>query len=108
MLQQTPAEMTGNRRADQLAKALASFVRAEFEAPVHVVSGFVDLLIEDARQNGMNGYLADLDKIKASLETKCIEFGDFLNCYAAGYCPVRSADLSPRSRGSDHTLGGVG
>jgi adenylate cyclase len=66
MLQQTPAVMTGNRHADQLAKALASFVRAEFEAPVHVVAGFVDLLIEDARQSGMNGYLPDLDRIKTA------------------------------------------
>ena len=52
--------------ADQLAKALASFVRAEFEAPVHVVSGFCDLLIEDAGRDGLEGYLEDIEKMKVA------------------------------------------
>ena len=58
--------MAASDGTDQLARVLASFVRAEFEAPVHVVAGFVDLLIEDARRDGLAGYLPDLEKIKSA------------------------------------------
>ncbi|UDL95381.1 response regulator [Lichenihabitans sp. PAMC28606] len=66
MLLQTPAPKSDTLETDQMARALASFVRAEFEAPVHVVAGFVDLLIEDAHRDGMDHYLSDLAKIKVA------------------------------------------
>lgn len=58
--------MTDTVEADRLTKALASFVRAEFQAPVHVVAGFCDLLIEDAGRDGLGRYLDDLGKMKAA------------------------------------------
>ncbi len=66
MSPQTQAAMAEVLETDRLAKALSSFVRAEFEAPVHVVAGFVDLLIEDATRDGLEPYMADLEKIKAA------------------------------------------
>ena len=58
-----PAETT---EAIQLARVLASFVRAEFEAPVHAVTGFIDLVIEDAARDSLDGYKPDLDKLKGA------------------------------------------
>ena len=58
--------MTDTVEADRLTKALASFVRAEFQAPVHVVAGFCDLLIEDAGRDGLGDYLDDLGKMKTA------------------------------------------
>lgn len=66
MLQTSEPATPDGMETDQLARVLASFVRAEFEAPVHVVEGFVDLLIEDAARDGMERYTADLDKLKAA------------------------------------------
>ena len=48
---------------EQVTRLLQAFVRAEFLAPVGAVSGFVEILREDAVRAGHTGYLDDLDRI---------------------------------------------
>ena len=50
----------------RLASAISAFVRAEFKAPVDVVSSFIDLLLEDAVRTGATSYQADLGIMKAA------------------------------------------
>ncbi len=51
---------------DPLARALASYMRAELEAPVDAVGGYIDLLIEDAERSGFAAYAPDLDKMRGA------------------------------------------
>jgi adenylate cyclase len=53
---------------ERLARAISSFVRAEFRAPVDVVSSFIDLVVEDATREGLSAFEADLQIMKASSE----------------------------------------
>ena len=85
MNQQT-ATPTAVENDDKVARALASFVRAEFETPVHVLAGFVDLLLEDARRDGFDGWMGDLEKIKLA--------SDQLNRLVAGLLEGSSRALS--------------
>ncbi|MCW6511098.1 adenylate/guanylate cyclase domain-containing protein [Lichenifustis flavocetrariae] len=51
---------------ERLARAISAFVRAEFIAPVDVVSSFIDLVIEDVAREQMASFRADLQTMKAS------------------------------------------
>ena len=53
-------------RDARLARAISDFVRAEFKAPVDVVSSFIDLLLEDVERVGLNSYKADLRTMKVA------------------------------------------
>lgn len=53
-------------RDDPVARALASFMRSEFAAPVDVVGGYIGLLTEDAERSHQTDYMADLGKMKAA------------------------------------------
>ncbi len=63
-----PTPPSGPDHDDPLARALASFMRAEFAAPVDVVGGYIGLLAEDAERSHHAGYAADLSKMKAAHE----------------------------------------
>ena len=49
-----------------LAKAISAYVRAEFKAPVDIVTSFIDLLLEDANQVDLREFRADLETMKAA------------------------------------------
>ena len=54
---------------ERLARAISAFVRAEFMAPVDVVSSFIDLVMEDAARDRLAAFDADLAKMKSSSQT---------------------------------------
>lgn len=54
--------------ADAVARALATFSRAELAAPLDAVRGYIDLLIEDAARQHYDDYAEDLGKMKAAGE----------------------------------------
>ena len=49
-----------------VTRALQAFVRAEFQAPVAAIAGFIDLLMEDAARGGHETYLDDLGRMQAA------------------------------------------
>ena len=54
---------------ERLARAISAFVRAEFMAPVDIVSSFIDLITEDAVRDRLAAFEADLGKMKSSSDT---------------------------------------
>ena len=50
----------------RLEHALAAFLRQEFGASVAAIIGFVEILIEDARRPGLEGYLPDLERMRSA------------------------------------------
>jgi class 3 adenylate cyclase len=50
----------------RLEHALAAFLRQEFGASVAAIVGFVEILIEDARRPGLEGYLPDLERMRSA------------------------------------------
>src|ERR1700732_2830726 len=50
----------------RLERALAAFVRQEFGAPIATIIGLTEILIEDARRNGDDPLVSDLDRIHAA------------------------------------------
>lgn len=66
--QETGALLTreANDDEDRLARAISAYVRAEFKAPVDVVTSFIDLILEDAAREDLKAYRADLHTMKAA------------------------------------------
>ncbi len=58
--------MSGSRATGRLDQAVAAFVRQEFAAPVSGIIGFVDILLEDARRDGLDDFILDLDKMQTA------------------------------------------
>ena len=60
--------VTSRAEGDQegLAKAISAYVRAEFKAPVDIVTSFIDLLLEDANKAGLGALRTDLETMKAA------------------------------------------
>ena len=52
--------------ADRLGLAVAAFLRQEFEAPVAAITGFIDILLEDARGQKLDDFVADLERMHAA------------------------------------------
>jgi adenylate cyclase len=52
--------------ADRLEQAVAAFLRQEFEAPVAAISGFIEILLEDARGQRLDDFVADLERMQAA------------------------------------------
>jgi adenylate cyclase len=50
----------------RLQHALVVFLRQEFGASVAAIIGFVEILIEDARRQGLEGYLPDLERMRSA------------------------------------------
>ena len=48
----------------RLEQALTAFLRQEFGASVAAIIGFIDILLEDARQDGLEEWVADLERMK--------------------------------------------
>ena len=49
---------------ERLAHAVAAFLREEFGAPVAAIIGYVDILIEDARQHEWTDFVPDLERMR--------------------------------------------
>ena len=58
--------VSGSRATGRLDQAVAAFVRQEFAAPVSGIIGFVDILLEDARRDGLDDFIPDLDKMRTA------------------------------------------
>jgi len=50
----------------RLEHAVAAFLRQEFGASVAAIIGFVDILLEDARKQGLAEFVPDLDRMRAA------------------------------------------
>lgn len=50
----------------RIQRALAAFVRQEFEAPITTIIGLTEILIEDARGDSDNALAADLERIRGA------------------------------------------
>jgi len=44
-------------------RALVAFVKQEFNAPLAAITGFTEILLEDSRQQGLDAFVADLERI---------------------------------------------
>ena len=55
--------VSGSPASGRLDQAVAAFVREEFAAPVSGIIGFVDILLEDARRDGLDDCTPDLERI---------------------------------------------
>jgi adenylate cyclase len=58
--------VSGSRASGRLDQAVAAFVRQEFAAPVSGIIGFVDILIEDARRDGLDDCIPDLERMRTA------------------------------------------
>jgi len=56
--------VSGSRATGRLDQAVAAFVRQEFAAPVSGIIGFVDILLEDARRDGLGDFIPDLERMR--------------------------------------------
>lgn len=50
----------------RLNQALRVFLRQELQAPANAVTDFLDIIIEDARSNGLDALLADLERMRTA------------------------------------------
>lgn len=63
---------------DRLHRMLLAYVRQEFEAPVSALLGYVEIMIEDAQQQGNHSFLGDLQRLNQSaLKLKELILGVF-------------------------------
>jgi len=58
--------VSGSRASGRLDQAVAAFVRQEFAAPVSGIIGFVDILLEDARRDGLDDCIPDLERMRTA------------------------------------------
>src|SRR4051794_14053857 len=54
------------RSQQRLDRALVAFVRQEFSAPSAAILGFAEILLEDARRQGLDDMVPDLERIRAA------------------------------------------
>jgi adenylate cyclase len=57
-----------SRPGRRLEQALAAFLRQEFGASLAAILGFIDMLREDARRDGLVAWIADLERMRAAGE----------------------------------------
>jgi adenylate cyclase len=51
---------------ERAAQMVAALLRQEFGASAAAIIGFVDILLEDARRQGLEGYLPDLERMRSA------------------------------------------
>lgn len=79
----TPVAIVPGLDDERLARAISAFVRAEFMAPVDIVSSFIDLVMEDAARDRLAAFEADLAKMKSSSQTLSAVVEGLLDASAA-------------------------
>jgi adenylate cyclase len=75
----------------RLEHAIAAFLRQEFGASVTAIIGFVDILIEDARQHDLEAIIPDLDRMRRAAAQLSALIEEAVTSGSAG-------DLTDRSR----------
>jgi adenylate cyclase len=78
--------MSGGR----LQHAIEAFVRQEFGASVTAIIGFVDILIEDARRQGLEEFVPDLDRMRLAATQLSALIEEAVAGEPAGDAPDRS------------------
>jgi len=58
--------VSGSRGTGRLDQAVAAFVRQEVAAPASGIVGFVDMLLEDARRDGLDDFIPDLERMRTA------------------------------------------
>src|ERR1700719_4135207 len=58
--------VSGSRASGRLDQAVAAFVRQEFAAPVSGIIGVVDILVEEARRDGLHDCIPDLERMRTA------------------------------------------
>ncbi|HZU87974.1 MAG TPA: response regulator, partial [Stellaceae bacterium] len=58
--------MSAAETDQRLEQALAAFLRQEFGASVAAILGFIDMLLEDARRDGRDEWIADLERMRTA------------------------------------------
>jgi len=52
--------------AGRLDQAVAAFVRQELGSPVGVIIGYLDILLEDARRDGLESFVPDIVRMRSA------------------------------------------
>jgi adenylate cyclase len=78
--------MSGGR----LQHAIEAFLRQEFGASVTAIIGFVDILIEDARRQGLEEFVPDLDRMRLAATQLSALIEEAVAGEPAGDAPDRS------------------
>lgn len=60
------AEPESDDDQEKVARAISAYVRAEFKAPVDVVTSFIDLLLEDAARDELKAYRTDVETMRSA------------------------------------------
>jgi adenylate cyclase len=58
--------VSGSGPTRRLDQAVAAFLRQEFGSPAAAIVEFIDILIEDARRDGLDAFIPDLDRMRAA------------------------------------------
>ena len=58
--------MSGSTPAGRLDQAVAAFIRQDFSSPVGAIIGYLDILLEDARREGLEGFIPDLARMRSA------------------------------------------
>jgi adenylate cyclase len=58
--------VSGSGASGRLDQAVGTFILQEFASPVSGIIGFVDILVEDARRDGLDDFIPDLEKMRAA------------------------------------------
>ena len=56
--------MRGHKPTGRLDQAVAAFIRQELGDPVAGIIGFIDILLEDVRRDGLDDLVADLERMR--------------------------------------------
>jgi class 3 adenylate cyclase len=75
---------------DRLEYAVAAFLRSEFGASVTAITGFVDILIEDAHRQHLEGFIADLERMRLAAAQLSALIDEAVAGGSAGDAPDRS------------------
>jgi class 3 adenylate cyclase len=58
--------VTRDEEEQQVQRALLAHVRQEFTAPASSIAGYAEILLEEAREKALDGYIPDLERISVA------------------------------------------
>ena len=79
--------------SDEVSRALAAFVRAEFQSPIASLRDLIDVLAADAESAGLTGYESDLARMKGAGERLATLVATLLDGPSSEGAPPSSATM---------------
>ena len=70
--------------SERLDHAVAAFLRQEFGASIAAIIGFLDILIEDARQQDLADFVPDLERMRVAGEQLSALIAQAIDSFASG------------------------